>query len=57
MARCSNCGKEVPDQYCPDCGRRIAPQPWQPTKVQEILIYIAAALAAVLFWALIFRPF
>lgn len=57
MARCSNCGKEVPDQYCPNCGRRIAPQPWQPTKVQEMLIYIAAALAAVLFWALIFRPF
>lgn len=57
MAKCSNCGKEVPDQYCPECGSKITPQGWRPTKAQEALIYIAAALAAVVLWALIFRPF
>lgn len=57
MAKCSNCGTEVVDQSCPCCGKKIRPQAWAPTRVQEILIYIASALAAVAFWALIFRPF
>lgn len=57
MAKCSNCSKEVPDQFCPEYGGKITPQGWRSTRSQEALIYIAAALAAVVLWVLIFRPF
>ena len=52
---CWNCKKEYTGKFCPYCGESNVPSreksgPWEPNRWQRALIYLGAAVAAVVCW-------